>query len=154
MQSGMRQKQRSNGQAGKARSFGILQVSRCNQEVIIMMERTWKKEAVTDVLNVVLGAFLFVSPWIFGFVPETAATWNACLSGIVIAGLAIAALAAFAEWEEWLNLIVGLWVAASPWLVNFSANRTAMGLHLIVGIIVAVIAGVRLWLTHDRALHA
>src|ERR1700756_894423 len=117
------------------------------------MQQTWKREALTDVVNLVLGVWLFLSPWIFGFDPETAASWNACLSGIVIAGLAIAALAAFAEWEEWLNLIVGLWVAASPWLGNFSANGTAMGLHLIVGIVVAVIAGVRLWLTHDRALH-
>jgi hypothetical protein len=32
-----------------------------------MMETVWKKEAVGDVVNVVLGAFLFLTPWIFGF---------------------------------------------------------------------------------------
>ena len=74
------------------------------------MRRTWKKEALADVINLVLGAWLFLSPWILGFVSETAAGWNAWLSGIVIAGLAIAAHAAFAEWEEWINLAIGIWV--------------------------------------------
>jgi SPW repeat-containing protein len=113
------------------------------------MQRTWKKEALTDVVNLVLGVWLFLSPWIFGFHPETAASWNAWLSGIVIAALAVSALAAFAEWEEWLNLIVGLWVAVSPWVVGFSANAGAARDHLVVGVIVAVVAAVRLWLVHQ-----
>lgn len=87
------------------------------------MQRTRKKEALTDVVNLVLGVWLFLSPWIFGFDPETAASWNAWLSGIVVAGLAVAALAAFAEWEEWLNLIVGLWVAVRLWFVHQGPPR-------------------------------
>lgn len=113
-----------------------------------MME-TWRKESLTDVVNLILGAFLFLSPWIFVFAPEGAAgaaSWNAWLSGLVIAALAIAALVSFATWEEWLNLIVGLWVAVSPWLVGFAANATAMRLHLIIGVIVAAVAAIRLWL--------
>jgi ABC-type uncharacterized transport system permease subunit len=113
-----------------------------------MMERAWKKEAVADVVNVVLGAFLFVTPWLYRYGSEGAASWNAWLSGIVVAGLAVAALAAYAEWEEWLNLLVGLWVAASPWLVGFSANATATHMHLVVGVIVALAAAVRLWFAH------
>jgi len=115
-----------------------------------MMETAWRKEAVGDIVNVVLGAFLFLTPWIFGFVPEAAASWNAWLSGIVIAGLAIAALAAYAEWEEWLNLVVGLWVAISPWAVGFSANAAAAYAHVVVGVIVALAAALRVWLAHHR----
>jgi hypothetical protein len=99
----------------------------------------------------VLGAFLFLSPWIFGFVPETVASWNAWLSGIVIAGLGIAALGAYVESEQWLNLIVGLWVAVSPWMVGFS-SVPAMWLHLVVGILVAIVPGVRVWLVHNSTL--
>jgi hypothetical protein len=110
------------------------------------MQQIWKKETLADVVNLVLGAWLFLSPWIFGFAPDMAASWNAWLSGVVIAGLAVAALAAFATWEEWLNLLVGIWVAVSPWIVGFSGNATATRDHLIVGIIVAVVAAVRLWL--------
>jgi SPW repeat len=118
-----------------------------------MMERVWKKEAVTDVVNVVLGAFLFLTPWFYGYVFEAAASWNAWLSGIAIAGLAIAALAAYAAWEEWLNLVVGLWVAVSPWLVGFHANSVATHLHVVVGVIVAVVAAARLWFAHHHTPH-
>jgi uncharacterized membrane protein HdeD (DUF308 family) len=113
------------------------------------MQMTWKRETLTDVVNLMLGAWLFLSPWIFGFVSTTAASWNAWLSGIVIAGLAIAALVAFAEWQEWVNLIAGIWAIVSPWLVGFSANATAAWVHVVVGVIVAAIAAVRLWLIHQ-----
>lgn len=106
----------------------------------------WKNERVCDVLNLILGAFLFFTPWIFGFAAG-AETLNAIISGIIIAVLSIAALAAFMEWEEWLNLVAGLWVLVSPWLLGF-ANTTAMGVHVIVGILVVVIAAVELWMMH------
>jgi hypothetical protein len=71
----------------------------------------------------------------------------------LIAGLAIAALAAYAAWEESLNLIIGLWVAVSPWLAGFFANSLAMYLHLVVGVIVAAIAASRLWFAHHSTPH-
>jgi hypothetical protein len=108
-----------------------------------------RKDALPDIVNLIVGAFLFLSPWLFGFAGDAAASWNAWVSGIVIAALAIAALSAFAEWEEWLNLIVGLWVAASPWLVKFAENTTAMRLHLIAGIVVAIVAAMRIWSVHN-----
>ena len=61
---------------------------------------------------------------------------------------AIATFVAFAEWEEWINLVLGVWVAASPWIVGFAGHLTATWVHLLTGIVVAVVAGVRLWLMH------
>lgn len=77
----------------------------------------WTNAKFCDVANLILGAFLFVSPWIFGFDAGTVSQ-NAYITGIAIAILAIAALAAFAVWEEWLNLIVGLWALVSPWVLG------------------------------------
>lgn len=113
------------------------------------MREWWKKEAL-DVLNLVLGAWLFLTPWIFGFTSEAAASWNAWLSGLAVGIFAIAALVAFAEWEEWVNLALGVWVAISAWLVGFAANATATRVHLIVGIVVAIVAGVRIWMLHQH----
>jgi hypothetical protein len=106
----------------------------------------WKNERVCDVLNLILGAFLFFSPWIFGFA-SGAPTQNAMISGIVIVILSIAALAAFATWEEWLNLIVGLWLIVSPWVLGF-AGTTAAQVTIAVGVLVAVIAAVELWMMY------
>ena len=108
-----------------------------------MMEN-WTNAKWCDVANLVLGAFLFCSPWIFGFDAGTVSQ-NAYISGIVIAGLAIAALAAFAVWEEWLNLIVGLWVLVSPWVLGFQGT-TAMTVHCVIGAAVAILAAIELWM--------
>src|SRR3954466_9311052 len=109
-----------------------------------MMEH-WSNAKWCDVANLVLGAVLFLSPWIFGF-DAGAASQNAYIAGIVIAVLAIAALAAFAVWEEWLNLIVGLWTLIAPWVLGFHGNRTAMTVHVVIGIAVAVLAAIELWM--------
>jgi hypothetical protein len=108
----------------------------------------WTNARYCDVANLVLGAILFISPWLFGF-DAGAASQNAIICGIVIALLSIAALSAFAVWEEWLNLIVGLWVIVSPWILGFTAT-TAMTVHLIIGLIVAVLAAVELWLMYQN----
>jgi hypothetical protein len=105
----------------------------------------WTNAKWCDVANLVLGAVLFLSPWIFGF-GAGAASQNAYIAGIVIAVLAIAALAAFAVWEEWLNLIVGLWTLIAPWVLGFHGNRTAMMVHVVIGIAVAVLAAIELWM--------
>jgi hypothetical protein len=108
----------------------------------------WTNAKLCDVANLILGAFLFASPWIFGFTGGGVSE-NANIAGIIIAILAIAALAAFAVWEEWLNLIVGLWTLVSPWILGFQGT-TAMTVHVIVGAAVAVLAAIELWLmSHD-----
>ena len=84
----------------------------------------WTNAKLCDVANLILGALLFVSPWLFAF-DAGLPSQNAIISGIAIAMLSIAALANFAVWEEWLNLIVGLWVVVSPWLMGFQ-GATAM----------------------------
>jgi len=105
----------------------------------------WSNTKLCDVANLILGAFLFFSPWIFGF-DAGKMSQNATISGLVIAVLAIAALAAFAVWEEWLNLVVGLWTLVSPWVLGFQGSTTAMAVHVIVGALVAILAAVEIWL--------
>jgi len=62
--------------------------------------------------------------------------------------IALAALLAFAEWEEWISLLLGVWVAVSAWAVGFAIHATPTWVHVVTGIFVAVVAGVRLWFIH------
>ena len=112
----------------------------------------WRNESFVDVINLILGGWLFLTPWIFGFTGG-AAGWNAWIFGALIAVVAIAALAAFAEWEEWVNLALGLWLIVAPWTLEFAGNTTAMRNHVIVGIVVAVLAAVEVWLVHRKPPH-
>ena len=118
------------------------------EEEVEMMELKWKESGV-DVANLVLAALLFLTPWIFGFASESAAAWNAWVSGILIGIVAVAALTSFAEWEEWINLVLGLWVVVSPWVLGFATQTARTWVPVIVGLVVAVLAAVKLWLLHQ-----
>jgi hypothetical protein len=104
----------------------------------------WSNAKLCDVANLILGACLFFSSWMFGFGAGNASE-NANIAGIAIAVLAVAALAAFAIWEEWLNLVVGLWTLVSPWVLGFQGT-TAMTVHVIIGAAVAILAAVEIWI--------
>jgi len=109
-----------------------------------MMEHKLKEGAV-DVINFILAVFLFLTPWIFGFMSEHTAAGNAWVIGVVMGIVAIVALTKFAEWEEWVNLLLGVWVVVSPWVLGFVVTTAATWVHVIVGLIVAILAAVKLW---------
>jgi hypothetical protein len=90
---------------------------------------------------------LFFSPWEFNL--SVGAQWQtASIVGILIAVLSIAALAAFAVWEEWLNLIAGVVLIVAPWLLGFQ-NSDAMTIDVAIGVIVAALAGFEVWATRN-----
>ncbi len=104
-----------------------------------------------NIINAILAVFLFVSPWLFGFSGmQRAASWNAWICGFAIAALALAAVSELQEWEEWANVALGLWTAVAPWLLGFAGVAAAMWTHGGVGLAVAVLAAVELWLLHNN----
>ncbi len=107
----------------------------------------WSKAKLCDVANLMLGMVLFFSPWLFDL--STGAQWQtASIIGILIAVLSIAALAAFAVWEEWLNLIAGLTLMVSPWVLGFQ-DSDAMIIDVVIGTIVALLAAFEVWRARD-----
>jgi hypothetical protein len=109
----------------------------------------WSNVKLCDVVNLLLGMILFFSPWTFDL--SVGAQWQtASVIGIVIAVLSIAALAAFAVWEEWLNLVAGLALIVSPWLLGFQ-NSGAMTIDVVIGGLVAVFAAFEVWALQERA---
>jgi SPW repeat len=107
----------------------------------------WSSVRLCDVANLMLGAVLFFSPWVFDL--SRGAPWQtASVVGIIIAVLSIAALAAFAVWEEWLTLIAGLALIVSPWLLGFQ-DGDAMTIDVVIGIIVAALAAFEVWFTRE-----
>jgi hypothetical protein len=41
---------------------------------------------------------------------------------------------------------VGLWILVSPWVLGFQTSTTAMTVHVVIGILVAVLAAIELWI--------
>ena len=108
----------------------------------------WSSAKLCDVANLLLGSSLFFSPWLFGLSAGAQTT-----IGLFIAVLAVAALAAFAVWEEWLSLIAGLWLVGSPWVLGFEDSDTVR-VYVVTGTIVAAPAAFTLWLVRhgDRRI--
>jgi hypothetical protein len=104
----------------------------------------WSSAKLCDVANLLLGSSLFFSPWLFGLSAGAQTT-----IGLFIAVLAVAALAAFAVWEEWFSLIAGLWLIGLPWLLGFE-NSDTITICVVTGTIVAALAAFKVWLVHHR----
>ena len=106
----------------------------------------WRRQSALDFYTVTFGLFLFVSPWLFAYANE-AARIDVWASGAAIAALSIAAIIAFSDWEEWLNLLLGAWLMISPWALGF-VHTSAMHVSILIGAMVVFIAALELWLVH------
>lgn len=93
-----------------------------------------------DWANLVLGVWLILSPWLLGFSATPAATWNAVVVGVVVALMALLHLRGGPMWEEWLNVLLGVWLILSPWILGYSGMGNAVWNALIVGVLVGVLA--------------
>ena len=107
----------------------------------------WSRAKLCDIVNFSLGTTLFFSPWLFSLSAGAPRQITSTM-GLFIAVLSVAALAAFAVWEEWLNLIAGLWLVVAPWLLGFEDSNAVM-VDVVIGIVVVVLATFEIWLAMD-----
>lgn len=103
------------------------------------LRRYWQ-----DWANLAVGVWLFVSPWVLGYADLRSAAWDSWLMGVVVAAVSAAALILFAPWQEWVNVIMGVWLLVAPWVMGFasSENSAALWNHVAVGL---VVGGLALW---------
>jgi ABC-type Fe3+-siderophore transport system permease subunit len=109
-----------------------------------------------DWLCLILGSWLFLSPWLLQYITarpytdQTAASWNSIIFGAAIVTFALIALADMKNknWEEWVNLILGLWLLVSPWILGFYTRTLATGNMVVIGLIIAILAATALGRRH------
>ncbi|QGZ41140.1 SPW repeat-containing protein [Pseudoduganella flava] len=105
-----------------------------------------------DRLILLLGVWLFITPWIFAYAIPSPHSLNAFLCGAVLAILALFDLYKTYVWAVVVNLAIGIWVAVSPWVLQADYGQGNILLNnLLVGAAVAILAA---WeLTTDPDLH-
>ena len=70
--------------------------------------RKWQeRRSVLDLYDLFLAAVLFISPWLFKLTngPGKVDLW---VTSAVIVVISFAAMIAYRDWEEWLNVLLGL----------------------------------------------
>lgn len=110
------------------------------------------EQIAVDVLSLIAGAILFLSPWVFGYAGEAAAAWNAWIFGALAAVIALGAVLSYRPWQEWVNLFAGLWTIVSPFALAFTGVSVAMTTHLLAGLVIAIASGTKLWTSRNRPL--
>ncbi len=96
------------------------------------MKKRW-----LDGINVLLGAWMFLSPWILGFADSRGpASWSAWVLGAAIFIFGLAAASYPGVWEEAVTLILGVLSVISPWLLGFRNDTTPVTNAVVVGLLV------------------
>lgn len=85
-----------------------------------------------DFVVILIAVWFFVSPWVLHFAevstPENlqgqpnlpAATWNCWIVGVVSFVVAVTSLRSMRAPQEWLNVVLGLWLLAAPWVIGIA----------------------------------
>ncbi|HXT13356.1 MAG TPA: SPW repeat protein [Candidatus Angelobacter sp.] len=88
-------------------------------------------------LNVILGGWVIISPFILGFSNQTAVMWNCVATGGAIFLLALIRSRKFAP--SMLNMFLGIWLIFSPFALR--VLRPAVRWNcIILGIIITIAA--------------
>lgn len=93
-----------------------------------------------DVVSVAVGLWLIASPWALGIHGPLAAQGNFVVLGVVLLGFVLTEFFIQESWEEWSELVIGLWLIASPWVLEFTGVGAAMENAIACGVILVVLA--------------
>lgn len=104
-----------------------------------------------SVLNLLLGTWLYISPWVFGSY-ATPEVWNSGAVGGMIATLAALRIAhpSRQRWTNWVNSVLAVWIIASPWVYGYVPDTARLVNNLCVGGAVLIIAALSGSLTASR----
>ncbi|ENN85267.1 hypothetical protein RHSP_54461 [Rhizobium freirei PRF 81] len=113
-----------------------------------MKERRWQ-----DHIIFVVGLWLIVSPWSLGALgsdslPLGGAAWSFFLCGLAVAALGGLAYASRYVWEDRLDILFGVWLVASPWILRFADHTLLTWNAILSGLLLTVLAGWVLWGKH------
>lgn len=110
--------------------------------------RTWE-----DWCGMALGLLIVVSPWFpTQLGQETAAetdrslmVLNAFTIGILVLGLAQLEYVALQRWEEVGEILLGLWLMASPAIFGYASDVAMLFWHCALGLAVVLLGALQLW---------
>jgi hypothetical protein len=75
--------------------------------------------------------WLFISPWVMHLPTGSAASWNFWIVGVITAALALVAESEVAQWEDWIGLLLGVWLFISPGVLHFAMAAGATNAYVL-----------------------
>lgn len=94
-----------------------------------------------DWFILLLGFWLFISPWIIVYPADSPiATSNTHLMGAGFIVFSACAIYFPQMWEEWFIALFGIWMAISPWVLDYSDHVPQTVHSIVVGIAAVMLA--------------
>lgn len=94
----------------------------------------------SNAITLALAVWLFISPWVLAAPAMGAWAWNAWVVAVIMGAVSIVALLQLAQWEDWVNLALGIWLFISPWIFGYTSMQAVAWNSYIVGVVVAAIS--------------
>ena len=105
-----------------------------------------------DWFGMLLGVLIVVSPWF----PQQPANdvmdaersvmiLNTFVVGMLVFGLAQLEYVALQRWEEVGEIVLGLWLIASPFIFGYSGDEMLRMWHIVLGGIAVLLGALQLW---------
>jgi hypothetical protein len=104
-----------------------------------------------DWANAILAVWFFISPWVLQFgagAPADggaqtgllgavqSAAWNAWILGVIVFLVAVSAISRMDFWQEYVNIVLSIWIFIAPWVLGFAMLSGAAWDHWIVGVLI------------------
>lgn len=109
--------------------------------------RTWE-----DWCGMLLGVVIVLSPW---FPTQTSheivetdrslMILNTFTVGILVLGLAQLEYVALQRWQEVAEIMLGLWLVASPAIFGYATDSLMLFWHCALGVLVVLLGALQLW---------
>jgi hypothetical protein len=109
--------------------------------------RTWE-----DWCGMLLGLLIVLSPWFptqtsheFVIADRSTVILNTFAVGILVFGLAQLEYIALQRWQEVAEIVLGLWLIASPYVFGYFGDGLLRFWHSSLGGLVVLLAALQLW---------
>ena len=109
--------------------------------------RSWE-----DWFGMLLGVLIVVSPWFpmqgrheVMDSERSIMILNTFVIGMLVFGLAQLEYVALQRWEEVAEIVLGLWLIASPMIFSYSGDDFLRAWHCALGAIVVLLGALQLW---------
>ena len=103
------------------------------------VHRTWE-----DYVGISLGVLIGLSPWLTGGQVKLLATGNAVAVGVMVLAFAAFELVDLNRSEEVGQIVLALWLIASPFVLNYVESQLAIW-HFVLGAVLVALAALEIW---------
>ena len=103
-------------------------------------------------INILLGAWLIAAPFVLGYTSSRMEMGNDVVLGVVLIGCSWWILAGMAGQIGFsaLQLLVGLWLVAAPFVRHYGQLTRPYNNDIIVGIVSVLVSATSTWLLNAR----